>query len=209
MGPPFLAEHPEKMLEGWLLEGVDDIGSAHPMARHAHVERAVMREGEAARAVIELHGRHADVEQDAIDALDTGRRHEIDHLGEAPFEQHQAIAENPLERPAVADGARIAVDGVDPRLRPFEQQAGVAAGAERAVDIDAAVLRRECGNDLLRHHRQVPGCCLRVGCRRHRDPKSDMANKWLMPWPNSAPDALNKRFRRRVIAAPGEKPAGL
>ena len=143
MGPPFLAEHPQKMLEGWLLEGVDDIGGAHPMTRHAHVERAVMREGEAARAVIELHRRHADIEQDAIDALDTGRRHELDHLGEASFEQHQAIAENSLECPAVADGARIAIDGIDPRLRPFEQQAGVAAGAERAVDIDAAVPRRE------------------------------------------------------------------
>nr|RAV91232.1 hypothetical protein DBT45_09165 [Aerococcus tenax] len=39
-----------------LVEGVDDIGGRKPLAAHAHVERTVLLEGEAAFRLIELHG---------------------------------------------------------------------------------------------------------------------------------------------------------
>ena len=47
-----------------------------PVAAHAHVERAVETEREAALGLIELHRGHADVEHDAVDRLDgrTGAR---------------------------------------------------------------------------------------------------------------------------------------
>ena len=45
---------------------VDDIGGGGPGLAHAHVERAVLAEGEAALRLIELEGGHADIEHDAI-----------------------------------------------------------------------------------------------------------------------------------------------
>ena len=41
-----------------------------PLLRHAHVERAVGLEGEAALGLVELHGGDADVEHDAVDRGD-------------------------------------------------------------------------------------------------------------------------------------------
>ena len=47
---------------------VDEVGGARALALHAHVERAVAAEREAALRLVELHGGDADVEHDAVDA---------------------------------------------------------------------------------------------------------------------------------------------
>ena len=47
---------------------VDHVGGAHPLARrHAHVERAVLHEAEAARRVVDLRRGNAEVEENAVE----------------------------------------------------------------------------------------------------------------------------------------------
>ena len=47
---------------------VDDIGGAQALARrHAHVERSVLHEAEAARGIVELRRGDAEIEQDAVE----------------------------------------------------------------------------------------------------------------------------------------------
>ena len=46
---------------------VDDIGGTGTLAAHAHVERAVLGEGETPLGFVELHRGHADIEHHAID----------------------------------------------------------------------------------------------------------------------------------------------
>ena len=54
-----------------------------PGLRHAHVERAVTQEGEAALGLVDLHGGDADVEHHAVDGLASQRL----HVGEAALAQ--------------------------------------------------------------------------------------------------------------------------
>ena len=46
----------------------DDVGGARALAAHAHVERPVEAEGEAALGLVELHRGDAEIEHDAVDA---------------------------------------------------------------------------------------------------------------------------------------------
>ncbi len=63
----FLAEETEDADEIADLGAIDDIGRADtPARRHAHVERTVALEGEAAIGLVDLHGGDADIEHDAI-----------------------------------------------------------------------------------------------------------------------------------------------
>ena len=66
-GMPLLAEEAEDAREIAWLEAVDHVGSRRAGLGHAHVERAVGAEGEAAIGLVELHRRDADVEHDAVD----------------------------------------------------------------------------------------------------------------------------------------------
>ena len=52
---------------------VDEVGGAVAVALHAHVERPVVAEGEAALGLVELHRGDADVEHDAVDAVGSPR----------------------------------------------------------------------------------------------------------------------------------------
>ena len=61
-----LAEQAEDAREIAGLEAVDDVGGTWACLRHAHVERPVGAEGEAPLGLVDLHGRHADVEHDAV-----------------------------------------------------------------------------------------------------------------------------------------------
>ena len=60
-----------------------------PGLRHAHVERAVGLEREAAVGAVELHRRHADVERDAVDRADAARGEHAVHLAEIFLDQGQ------------------------------------------------------------------------------------------------------------------------
>ena len=69
---------------------VDDIGRACALAAHAHVERAIEAEREAAPGRVELHRRNAEIEHDAVDRLEAGIARNRVEIGEAIFDQRQA-----------------------------------------------------------------------------------------------------------------------
>ena len=116
----------------------DDVGGARTVAAHAHVERAVVAEGEAALGVVELHGGDAEIEHHAVDRVEAA-------LGATPSRLEKRPSTSVSRPPAACtssaperDGARVAVDG-DDRSRGRQHGAAIAAGAEGGVDIDAAV----------------------------------------------------------------------
>ena len=49
-----------------MIGAVDEIGGAHAGQAHAHIQRAILAEGEAAFWLVELEGRDAEIEHDAI-----------------------------------------------------------------------------------------------------------------------------------------------
>ena len=98
-----LAEDADDAREIAWLHAVDDVGGGRPVGAHAHVERPVGAEGEAALGLVELHGGDADVEHDAVDAgvaMVAGDRVEV---GEAAFDERQPVARRRLERRAGGD----------------------------------------------------------------------------------------------------------
>jgi len=66
-GRTLLAETVEYIGQGCLPGGIDKVRGSRPLAVHAHIERAVGLEGKAACRVVDLHGRHADVEHNAVE----------------------------------------------------------------------------------------------------------------------------------------------
>ncbi len=58
-----------------------------PAAFHAHVERRVAAQREAALGLIELHRRDADVERDAVDRVETRAAGDRVEIGEAALDQ--------------------------------------------------------------------------------------------------------------------------
>src|SRR5690606_37265887 len=64
-----LTQHAEDAGQIANLETVDHIGCRQPGLSHAHVERSIEAEGEAALSFVKLHGGDANIEHDAIDAV--------------------------------------------------------------------------------------------------------------------------------------------
>ena len=69
---------------------IEPVGRALARLRHPHVERAIRLEGKAAVGPVELHRRHADVEDDAVDRLDPALGKQPVDLAEASLYQLQA-----------------------------------------------------------------------------------------------------------------------
>ena len=65
------------------------IGRARAVAAHAHVERTVEPEREAALGLVELHRRHAEVEHDAVDRVVAAAARDAFEIGEAILDQRQ------------------------------------------------------------------------------------------------------------------------
>ena len=149
-----VADDPGEAALGFL---VHHLGRAAPGRRHAHVERAVGAERKAALGGVELHRRHADIEGDAVDRLDPARGQQRDHVAIAPGDEQEAVGIAQPERGRRRRGRRVAVDAAHPALRDVEHRAGIAAGAERGVDIDRPVPRRDRGQDPIEHDRLVRG----------------------------------------------------
>ena len=146
----FLAVVVEHVGDVFLARGVEEVGRALAVLAHAHVERALGREGEAARRLVELHRGDADVHRHAVDAGDPGFGERGDHLRKAPRVEHEArrllAGLGPLA--SGGNGVGIAVESVD-RRPALEDRAGVSAGAERGVDNEVAGPRVERGDHLV------------------------------------------------------------
>ena len=116
---------------------VDEVACGQAFGAHAHVERAVLAEREAALGLVELHGRDAEVEGNPVDRGDAFTFGDLAHLGIAAEDEFQASGEVRFETRGVAGSARVAVDGKHAAARSLEQAAAIAAGAEGSIDEDA------------------------------------------------------------------------
>ena len=122
---------------------------------HPHVERLVALEAESAARRVELHRRHAEIGERAVDdgnaeAIEHGVEgtevgvHEIDPF--APRRQRLARAVERVE---------IAVESDDPGGAGRQQRAGVPAEAHRTIDEDAAALGLQVLNPFSSEDRDV------------------------------------------------------
>ena len=156
---------------------------------------------------VELHGRHAEIEHDAVDGVEAGRARDLLEIGEAVLDQRQAIIRC-RKRAAERDRGGVAVDGDDLALRRFQDCAAVAAGAEGRVDIDAAVMDIEEVERGAAEHGNVGGWSASdsraAAARRHsRAPSALRAADWELS------SVLSSRTFWVASASSLLKPAGL
>ena len=150
------AEHRDDPRQRLPLHAVDHVGGGRPVGAHAHVERALAAEGEAALRRFDLHGGDADIEHDAVDPLVTVVAGDLVERREAALGERQPATGRAFERGAAGNRRGIAVDG-DDMAAAGKDGGRVAARSEGAVDIDATGAGREEVNNLLKHHRDVAG----------------------------------------------------
>ena len=150
-GMPLFAEQAEDARKVAGLEAVDDVGRAWAGLRHAHIERPVGAEGEAALGLVDLHGRDADVEHDAIGFGDG-----FVEMRERAVHERQPSGGFPFERASRFDGIGVTVDR-HYRRACREQRPRVAACPERAVDDGLSLGRLKCGDHLAKENRNVAG----------------------------------------------------
>ena len=100
---------------------------------HPHVERTVVAKREAARRVVDLRRRDAEVEQDPVDRMPPVPRGFVVQRGEAAMDDGEATV---VDRGGRRDGIGVAIEGQQPTLRrqAFEDASAVTAATERAVD---------------------------------------------------------------------------
>src|SRR5262245_44835849 len=101
---------------------------------HAHIERSVEAEAEAAGGVVELRRGHAQVEQDAVGRRDAGAGSQLGEPAEAPVQHAKTPVTDLSSR---GHRLRITIERDEPPCAPQLRQdrAAVAAATERAVDV--------------------------------------------------------------------------
>src|SRR5262249_22274977 len=181
-----LAVAPQDVGDLGLVGLIDEIGSRGPALVHSHVERGGGAEGKAALVLIELHRRHAEVERHAVDFVDALGRQQFGHVAEASFDQAQPRRVALSHCLAGGDRVGIAVDRDDLALGAIEHGAGVATGAERAVEVAAAVRRAQRVHDLAGQHGNVTGA--------HASP---------VPRPRTKAAIFSRSVSRRCCQRPG------
>src|SRR5579862_1892980 len=134
-----------------LARGVDEIGGALAVLAHAHVERTVGAEREAALRLVELEGRDAEIEDDAAGLLPRDRI----HRRERALRQREPALELRDQLLAARDGVGIAVDAEHAAFRGGKDRARIAAAAEGRVDVARAVARVQRLDDFVEHHGDV------------------------------------------------------
>src|SRR5262249_47998250 len=122
---------------------------------HAHVERPLGPEREAALGPVELRRADAQIDHETIDRHCAERAQNRGCFGEVAVNQRDAVADRrqPLSRRL--DGARIAVDADQARVGGLENARSMSAAAHRGVAIHPARARREPAHYLVGHHRLV------------------------------------------------------
>src|SRR5438094_8736258 len=111
------------------------IGRARACARHAHIEGTIVAEREAALGLVELHGRDAAIEPDAIDRIVAMPRGDCGEIGEAILRQRKPAMTGGDELSGGGERAGIAVDGDYVAVGGSEDRAAIATGAERRIEI--------------------------------------------------------------------------
>src|SRR2546423_3756595 len=82
---------------------------------------------------------------------------DVFEIGEAVLDQCQPAAGLLDQREPARDCVAVTVDADDTRTRHFENGARVPAGAERGIDINATVARRQILDQLAAEHGNMTG----------------------------------------------------
>ena len=130
-----LAEMKQNVGDRRLVLVAQDVGGRTAAASHAHIEGRVEAQREAARRLVELHRRNADVEHDAVHRVDAEALGDLVELAKARLHKLEPPAGRSLERFAGPNGRGVAIER-DHARAAVKKRARVAAGAERAVDIE-------------------------------------------------------------------------
>src|SRR4029077_3131650 len=156
-GEALFAERCDDRRKISLGRSIQQIGGARSLAAHAHVDWAVVAEGESALRLVELHRGDAEIEQDPSDSCVPEPARNLFEIGESLLD-HGEPATGLLDQPKPARyGIAVAVDADNPRARHVEDRPRVPAGAEGAVDVDATLARREIRDDLAGEHGNMTG----------------------------------------------------
>ncbi len=131
------------------------VGHARTIAAHAHVQRSVEPERKSARCLVKLHGRNAEVEHHAVNRSDAAAFDDCFEIGKAIFDQLQPAIRCADERRASCDSVLIAINADHPRTGRRKDYAGIATGAKRCVDVNAAVMHAEQFDRPASEHRNV------------------------------------------------------
>ena len=135
-GMAFFAEGSDDEGEVAFARARDHVGGVRTVATHAHVERPVEAEREAACGLVELHRRNPEIEHNAIGR---GRSDDRFQIGEALFVEFETAGRGIHQSGALRDGAGVAIDADHAGARHLQNGARIAAGAEGRIDIDTAV----------------------------------------------------------------------
>src|SRR5262245_26463164 len=87
---PFFAKSKDDVGQSAFACVVHNVSSGGALAAHAHVERSVEAEREAAPGGIELHGRDAQIQHNSIDEIVSGLACDAVEIGETILGQCQA-----------------------------------------------------------------------------------------------------------------------
>ena len=126
---------------------IHEVRSRRPVCAHAHVERPVAHKRKAALGFVELHGRDANIEGDAVGAALTD---EITHGRESIFNQPKGRFLTELCGVSPRDGVAVERHHLG---AAGEERGAVAARPEGAVDDQLAGLGRQRHQHLREQHR--------------------------------------------------------
>src|SRR5262249_31706673 len=186
-GPLLLAECADDGGKLALGQLIDEVACGRAGAAPAHVETAVLAEGEAALRLVELHGGDAEIERHAVDRSNSFPLGNVAHLGVAAEHEFQPAGKIRFEDLGESDGAWIAVDGEHVATRRLKEPAAITTGPERSIDEVLAVARLERLNDFGEHHGNVAG---RSPRGRHTPPPTPPPSPCsLWPAASAAPRA--------------------
>ena len=124
-------------------------------AIHAHVEGAGVTKTHASSGRVQLHRAHAEIRQDAFDAIDAQRVEMLAQLRERTMTGLEPIAEaiEPLSSKLERSGVAVEADHV--AGASCEQSLGVAPSPEGAIDVDTIGARCHRVDDFPFQHRRM------------------------------------------------------
>ena len=99
-----------------------------------------------------------EVHEDAVDGLEAVVVRDLGHGLEVSLPNDRTVAEAGEALAGALDGSRIGIDPQQPAagVGGLQDPNGVPSAADGRIDLEAARVRRESQDDLLKHHGQVP-----------------------------------------------------
>ena len=154
-----LAVFIQNALEFTLRPLVDNVPCAQPLGRvHAHIERRVVHVGKAALRLVELRRGDTEVKEHAVHGVDAETVKNGGRVAEVAVHELHTVSKRRQTRTGALDGRLIAVDADELSGREARGDLlGVAAHAERTVDIDAVRPDVQIFNTLVQQHGDMQG----------------------------------------------------